>query len=310
MKSKIFAFLFFAFIPHLCMAQGSSLTIFSEDGDKFILYLNGAQQNNVSQTNLRLDGLSQPYFKAKIVFDDTKKAPIEKNIQVNDPATNKPADVVYKIKNKDGDMKLRYFSAQPIQPNYTPPADVHVVHYGQPDQVTTTTTQTTVTTTGANTGNGSVSFSTNAGNGGVGISINVPDPGVNNTVTQTTTTTTRRTTDNSTYNDTYSQQPAAAQCQYPMDGNSFRSAKQTVSQASFEDTKLSTAKAILSGNCVSSDQVVQLCQLFGFEDTKLKFAKFAYAKTTDQGNYFKVANVFSFDASKTELNDFIANGGK
>ena len=188
MKVKFLALLLTAFFPTLLFAQTSSLTIFSEDGDKFILYLNGAQQNNVSQANLRLDGLSQPYYKAKIVFDDNTKAPIEKNISVVDPATNAKSDVVYKIKNKDGDMKLRYFSAQPVQPNYTPPADVHVVHYGQPDQVTTT--QTTVTTTGANTGNGGVSFSTNAGGGGVNISMNISDPGMNGGVTQTTTTTT------------------------------------------------------------------------------------------------------------------------
>lgn len=308
MKLKLSALLLIALFPLLSFAQGSSLTIFSEDGDKFILYLNGAQQNSVSQTNLRLDGLTQPYYKAKIVFDDKTKAAIDKNIAVNDPATNANADVVYKIKNKDGDMKLRYFSAQPVQQNYTPPADVHVVHYGQPDQVTTTT-QTTVTTTASNPGNGSVSFGTNAGGGGVSINMNISDPGMNGNVTQTTTTTTRSTT-TTTDNGGYTQQPAPAGCQYPMDWNSFKSAKQTVEQASFEDTKLSSAKAILSGNCVSSEQVVQLCQLFGFEDTKLKFAKFAYTKTTDQGNYFKVANVFTFDASKTDLNNFIANGGR
>jgi hypothetical protein len=307
MKLRLSAIFFIAFMPFLSLAQGSSLTIFSEDGDKFILFLNGTQQNNTSQTNLRLDGLTQPYYKARIVFDDKAKAPIDKNVPVNDPATNANADVVYKIKNKDGDMKLRYFSAQPVQQNYAPPADVHVVHYGQPDQVTTTT-QTTVTTTGANQGNGSVSFGMNGG--GVNINVNVPDPGLNGGVTQTTTTTTRSTSSSSssTDNGSYSQQAAPPACQYPMDWSSFKSAKETVEKASFEDTKLSTAKAILSGNCVSTDQVCQLCKIFGFEETKLQFAKFAYPKTTDQGNYFKVGNVFSFDASKTDLNNFISNG--
>ena len=309
MKLRLLTLLFIAFMPLFSLAQGSSLTIFSEDGDKFILYLNGVQQNNVSQTNLRLDGLTQPHYKAKIVFDDKAKGNVDKNIQVVDPATSAPADIVYKIKNKDGEMKLRYYSAQPVQPNYVPPADVHVVHYGQPD-VVTTTTQTTVTTTGGNTGNGGVSFGLNGG--GVNINVNVPDPGMNGGVTQTTTTTTTTSSSSSAYSQ---QEPVAqpvqpAGCQYPMDWNSFKSAKQTVEKATFEDTKLSSAKAILASNCFSCDQVAQICQLFGFEDTKLKFAKFAYPKTTDQGNYFKVANVFTFDASKEELNNFIANGGR
>ncbi len=309
MKLKLSALLFIALFPLLSFAQGSALTIFSEDGDKFILYLNGVQQNNASQVNLRMEGLTQQFYKAKIVFDDKSKAPIEKSVPVTNPGTTEPADIVYKIKNKDGEMKLRYFSAQPVQPNYTPPADVHTVHYGQPDQVTTTTTQTTVTTTGANTGNGGVSIGTNLGNGGVSFNMNVNDPNINSTVTQTTSTQTT-TSSSSSYSDNMQPATTGNVCQYPMDGNSFNSAKQTISQASFEDTKLSTAQSILASNCVSTDQVVVLCNLFTFEDNKLKFAKLAYAKTTDKANYFKVANAFTFDASKNELNNFIANGGR
>ena len=296
MKLRLFTLLLTALIPVLAFSQGSSLTIFSEDGDKFILYLNGAQQNTSSQANLRLDGLSQPYYKAKIVFDDKAKAPIDKNIQVVDPQTNSSADVVYKIKNKDGDMKLRYFSAQPIQPNYTPPADVHVVHYGQPDQATTVT-QTTITTT--NTAPNGANMNINAG--GMNMNVTMSDPNMNaGTVSQTTTTTTYTQTDNAGY-----AQPAATTgCQYPMEWGSFKSAKETINQSTFEDTKLSSAKTILSGNCVSTDQVVEICKLFTFEKSKLDFAKFAYSKTTDPGNYFKVGTVFDFDNTKTELNNF------
>lgn len=307
MKLKLFLLLCTAIIPLFSFAQGASLTIFSEDGDKFTLFLNGAQQNNVGQTNLRLDGLTQPYYKARIVFEDRSKGQIEKNIPVNDPATNAPADVVYRIKNKDGEMKLRYFSAQPVQPNYTPPADVYVVHYGQPDRGTTVT-QTTVTTT-TNTGGGSVGITPVGGNGGVNMNISINDP--NSTVTRTTQTTTTTTTTgfggDAANNNT---QPAGTACQYPMDWNNFKAAKETVKNASFDDTKLSTAKSILSSNCMSTDQVIQICQLFGFEESKLNFAKFAYSKTTDPGNYFKVGNIFSFDASKTDLNNFISNGGR
>ena len=92
-----------------------------------------------------------------------------------------------------------------------------------------------------------------------------------------------------------------------MDHNRFSEAKKTITQANFEDTKLSTAQAILSSNCFSTDQVAQICHLFGFESTKLEFAKYAYDKTTDKYNYFKVGNVFDFEFSKEELNKFISN---
>jgi len=47
-------------------------------------------------------------------------------------------------------------------------------------------------------------------------------------------------------------------------------------------------------------------QAFTFEDTKLQFAKFAYGRTFDIGNYFVVNNAFDFSSSVDELNAFIA----
>jgi hypothetical protein len=101
-------------------------------------------------------------------------------------------------------------------------------------------------------------------------------------------------------------QSGGTNCTYPMDFGSFNSAKESIKKASFEETKLSTAKTILGANCVSTDQVVAICKLFSYEASKLEFAKFAYGKTTDRNNYFKVGDVFSFDASKTELNEYIS----
>jgi len=85
----------------------------------------------------------------------------------------------------------------------------------------------------------------------------------------------------------------------------FVSAKRSITEASFEESKLSTAKSIASSNCLSSDQVTEICKLFSFEESKLAFAKYAYKHTTDPANYFKVNTVFSFDASRDELNAFI-----
>jgi hypothetical protein len=307
MKLKLVFLSLIVLFPMLSFAQ-SSITIFSEDGDKFYLVLNGQKQNTVAQTNVRIDGLSQPGYQAKIVFEDAAKPEITKNLPAQDPSTNAYADVTYKIKRtKDGDLKIRYFSATPVQQNYTPPADVYVMHYGQPAPVTNTVTQTTVTTTGNNPGDGSVSISFNGG--GANMNMDVNDPNMQrSSVTQTTTTTSSATTDNSSYN--APRQAAPRGCQYPMDWSNFKSAKDAVAKATFEDTKLSTAKTILGSNCLSAEQVMQLCKLFSYEASKLDFAKTAYGKTTDPGNYFKVNNVFDFDASKTELNNYIANGGR
>ena len=88
----------------------------------------------------------------------------------------------------------------------------------------------------------------------------------------------------------------------------FNSAKKTIANTTFESTKLETAKTIVASQHVSTDQVMEICRIFSFESTKLDFAKFAYTHTSDKGNYFKVNDVFDFDASKTDLNRFILSG--
>jgi len=119
-------------------------------------------------------------------------------------------------------------------------------------------------------------------------------PGRTNTTTTTTT----------TYDPVPPPPPVPAGPQ-PMDTRSFIDAKNTISNASFESTKYSTAKTLLAGNYFTTEQVMQLCNLFSFENTKLAFAKDAYSKVLDQNNYYKLATIFSFDSNKQALNNFI-----
>ena len=95
---------------------------------------------------------------------------------------------------------------------------------------------------------------------------------------------------------------------FPMPAQKFNNAKQTIANTTFESTKLETAKIIVASQHLSTDQVMEICRLFGFESTKLDFAKFAYTHTSDKSNYFKVNDVFDFDSSKSDLNRFIQSG--
>lgn len=321
MKQVLLPYFFSFLIPFISYSQGC-ITIFSEDGDKFYLLLNAVKQNPTPQTNVRVDGLTNEFYNAKIIFDDPSKPEITKSIPTKDAATGQFAEMTFKIKKtKDGDLKLRYFSSTPIPVNYTPPPDMYLMHYGQPmtASTSTTVTQTTVTqSTNANPANISVNAGgvnmnvsisdPNGKSGGVNMNVNLPT-GSNmssgsNSTTQTTTTTTTN------YGNNDNTQSSSSGCQYPMDYNSFKSAKETISQTSFDDTKLSSAKSVIAENCLSSDQVVEICNLFINEDNKLAFAKMAYSKTTDRANYFKVTNVFTFDQTKNDLNTFISNGGR
>ncbi len=291
-------------MPLLSFAQRQAtgnLTVFSEDGDKFYLVLNGEQQNDVPQSNIRIEELPQPYYSAKIIFADSTLSPISKNNLLITDADGVMMDVTYRIrKDKSKKVKLNAYSAIPVERDFIPPAGMYVRHYGQPVGGGVQGggySQTTTTTTNSN---------------GVGASLNVPGMNVNISIsdptisTQSTTTTTTTTSTSNTGTISQPQQPTRTNCNgWPMKAGDFTAAKKTISESSFDDTKLSTAKSIAAANCLSTDQIVQICNLFSFEESKLAFAKHAYKYSTDPKNYFKVNNVFSFSTSKEELNQFI-----
>lgn len=302
--------LFFTLLTFGQIQPFGHLTIFSEDGDKFYLVLNGERINDVPQTNIRVEELVQPYYNAKIIFEDKERQEISKNfLQIAD-ADGIFMDVTYKIrrdKNKPSKMKLNFFSMIPVVDGFIPPSNVFVRRWGQPSppqQVIVQQTapvgvvqQTTTTTTSV----GGVNAGVNVGGVGVNISINDPLLSGSTTITETTTITSGGTA-------VVVQEPLQEGCYgaRPMNNGNFNSALQTIRNQGFDESRLKTAKQIAQNNCLNTNQIVEICKIFGFEETRLDFAKFAFDACVEPQNYFKVNNVFSFSSSADELNDFIS----
>lgn len=169
-----------------------------------------------------------------------------------------------------------------------------------------------------NTG-GAVGMNINIDGMNMGINVNVPNIDVQTSGT-TITTTSKSTSSNS--NSTVSahttrpseptnNQPSNAtiagngNCTRSMDAASFGKAKQTIESKGFDDTRLSTAKQVAKANCLTTDQILEIMQIFGFEESRLAFAKYAYDFCFDQNNYYNVSQGFSFDSSTEELNEYI-----
>lgn len=260
---------------HPMNEEASALSIFSESGDQFFLVLNGVSQNNVPVSRIRVEGLPQYGNDIQILFADRMTPEISRRINIADPVDGKAVNMTLKIvRNREGEARLRFFRCSEVEHGYRAEQGEYVMTYGQPVQA-----------------NGGGYGSGNAGQGWQG----------NTTVTTTTS--------------NYAQpaqpvQPAQPLPPAAMDPQTFNDVKQSISNASFEDTKLSTAKTILASNYVNTDQVMEICGLFSFENTKLVFAKFAYNKTVDKNNYYKVNSVFDFDSNKQALNEFISRGGR
>jgi hypothetical protein len=313
-KITLFAFLLLSSFSFAQFGQGpvGHLTIFSEDGDKFFLVLNGETQNDIPQTNLRIEDLNQPYYNAKIQFEDKTLMDISKNNLMITDADGTFQDVTYKIKrdkNNKGKMKMNFFSMIPVRQGYIAPSNVYVVHYGQPREVVVQNSnprsgvsQTTTTTTTQTGGGGNVGVGINVGGINMGVSIN--DNMGGGVVTQTTTTTTHSDNDYNS-NQHYDNAPRGCGGRYCMSPKDFNAALATLKGQSFEDSKLKTAKQIVSANCLNVDQIMQIAKTFNFEDNTLDFAKFAYDFCTEPRSYFKVNGIFKFSSNADELSDYV-----
>ncbi|MCB9194811.1 MAG: DUF4476 domain-containing protein [Flavobacteriales bacterium] len=78
-----------------------------------------------------------------------------------------------------------------------------------------------------------------------------------------------------------------------------------IENESFAEDKLNIAKQATKNKCLTTDQVISICNLFTYEESKLEFAKYAYTRTYDIDDYYKVNSVFTYSSSKDELNEYI-----
>ena len=85
----------------------------------------------------------------------------------------------------------------------------------------------------------------------------------------------------------------------------FNQFKQTISNSSFDDTKVAIAKQTINSNYFTAAQVSEIIGLFSFEDSKLDIAKSAYRSSIDKNNYFLVSDALGFSSSKEELAKFL-----
>lgn len=307
MKKNLFILLATAAFYTVAQAQTSNLIVFTEEGERFKLILNGVQQNVESQTNVKVTDLNPGAWKMKILFDDQQIAPVDKTLPLN-PGIEYTFNVK---KNNKGVYVVRFLNEVPLAQALPPAPNQQVVVYHAsppPAQTSVTVTETTTTTaTGA-----SDNVHVNVGMGGVGINMNVNvNDGMGATHTQTTTTTTY----SSTTAVSQPQQPVYAMpgyngpigCPMPMAPADFSAARQSILQKNFNDSKLTMAKQVTSSNCLTADQVRDLTMILDFEESKLDYAKFAYDYTFDIGNFFKVNDAFDFEMSIEELNMYITS---
>lgn len=305
-------------------SQTADLVIFSDDGAKFTLLVDGDQKNAEPAARVVATGIRNETPRLLVRFEDATI-----------PALNKPGYIemgkeytMMITTNKKGERVLRLSGeaelgtaaqstpSKPKPETFVEDAPVQVTEVvGGGEEVTTTTV---VEQRGA--AGESVNF--NMGINGVGINMTMDvNDGMDapmTTHTTTTTTTTTRTTTSSPAVMPSTVKPVAEPevyrmpgytgpigCSWPMSATEFAEAKKSIESKSFEETRMTTAKQVGRDRCFTTEQVKGLMGTFNFEDTKLEFAKFAYDRTYDIGNYYRVNDAFTFESSVDDLNSYI-----
>lgn len=326
--SSLAVFLFYA----LCsLGQSSDIVLFSDDGTKFTLVVDGDVKNTEPATRVVATGIRTETPVIMVKFEDAAMPAIRQNGYLE---MGKEYTMMVTL-NKKGARVLRMTGqaelgtaakAEPTKPAPPPtfvedaPSTTVVEHevVVPGDEVITTTT---VVEEGEPTGEGE-NVNINMGVNGINFNMNVNvDEGTKTTSSTSTRTTTTTTTTKTSGTpkpiiDTKPKpvEPAVYSmpgysgrvgCGWPMNDSEFADVKKSIEAKSFEDSKMTLAKQVGANRCFTVAQVKGLMGLFSFEDSKLDIAKYAYERTYDIDNYYKVNDAFTFETSIDDLNEYI-----
>jgi len=294
MKKKRLLALFFSLITTFVFAQFGTLTISSNTNQKFWLFIDDVLQNEYSIPSIRITGLQYIPYKIRVEMDNTANNCVGQNVLISNMQSNNNFVVLrdkaynYTFGKTNANVNpiyiqnillpnYSYYSDYQhyLLPGFNPNANYGQGHKGNPYKGYPQNPYGNGNNYGGNQGYGNQGHG-NQGYGNQGHG----NPGSGNP---------------GHGNPSHNCMPA---------GN-FNMALSVIEKESFENSKLNTAKQIAANNPLCVAQIVQICRVFSFEQSKLDFAKYAYRFCVDQNNYFFVNDVFSFSTSKDELRKFI-----
>ncbi|TVQ83378.1 MAG: DUF4476 domain-containing protein [Bacteroidetes bacterium] len=330
---KLFLLLSLMLLLALQSFAQSSFTVFSEDGHRFWLIVNGIRQNDSPVHRVEVTGLSEPRYRIKIIFEDERIPEIDQSITVRDMLEDSDAHTTYRIRKhrRRDEYVLSMVSweevSAPVAQTNTYSAPLHtnetkvetkpaVAEHEQHKVSVSANVNEAAVNQNISAAGASVDISITEGGQRTGISLEIDIPeGMeweeSVEYSQEISVHETRTKPEQIHKQVHAERVALpgysgpVGCPVPMSDTDFARALQAVKNQTFEDDKLSTAKQVARNNCLLVSQVKAVIEVFTFEDSKLEFAKFAYSRTLDYGRYYELNDAFTFSSSVEELNKFV-----
>jgi hypothetical protein len=273
----------------------NNLVVFCNDPEPFTLILNGMRQNATPATSVRVEGLTLAKYSVKIIFSSGRPKDHSTILTFFSTGT----ECVFAL-NKKGKRKytMDYLSEKPMEgfgdaanKNTSVDPPVNPTDNTQGNNTSTNTNPQDNNNPGSSppvNGNnnqgigitlpnlGTVSF----GNGNVGIQGTVGGVGVN-------------------INEPIKKKHV------PLTDEEFIAYINKVSLQVTDEDKQKLGLSLLKKKYILVAQIKDILALFSTEPGKLDFVKKVYPFASDKENYNQLESVFTVEASKQELKDFI-----
>lgn len=293
------------FISTTALSQKvSAFEIFSENGDKFTLSIDGVQINDEPAANVRATDLKGDFFRIGVQFEDKAMGQVNQGFAIN-PGMEQKAMITLK---KNGKYAIRpsgqAFAYKPEtadEPAPAPSPELTTKKTTAKTEAPSTKVTTTTTDSAERTGE-SVSMDVDMMGTKVGVSIKVDD-GMGGGTTTTTTEESYETEMTTTVEEAPAEETVPS-CSEMASGD-FKEVLTSLNSKTFSDSKMTQAKQVLRGNCMSAEQIKTVMGTFTYEDDKLEFAKAAYDRCADPQNYWKLNDAFDYEMTIDELNEFL-----
>lgn len=304
MLKKLFLLKIILLFTLFGFSQSSNVIFFSEQGEQFYVVINGVKRNNDAQSNVKISDLNAPSYKCKIIFRNKALGQLDKTIYLN-PGM----EATYTIRKSKNKWIIRYMNETPIvysnipdpyinEPNLPPPP---------PQGGNNNVNNVNQTPQSGNVNQNNISLNLNINTGNINNGGNIPG---NNNHPVNPNSNSHNNPHPSNHGQTIIVHAVPGYtgpygCNYPMSPANFANVKSSISSKSFENSKLTIAKQVITNNCLTTAQIKEILRLFDFENTRLDFAIFAWNYTYDKGNYYMLNDAFDFEHSIEELDKYI-----
>ena len=290
----------------LGFAQTNDIVVYSEKGEEFTVFVNGVKQNDPPAPNVRARNITGTSYQVRVQFVNPAIPELTQRLYTEE----KNVDITLAVKqNNKGKWSLAYRGETPrvAEVQQTTPAHHHrnnlpaqnsTINMNVNDGRESVNMNMTIT-------ENSMSIQAGAGQESVNINMNMNMGG--NVSTNVTTTTTTSSSHGNSYHQSHPGQTYGnnTKCTYPMSASDFSDAKNSIQSKTFSDTKMTLAKQISKGSCLSSEQVREIMKLFTMDNDRLEFAKYAYDFVFDSNKYYMVNDAFSYSSSVNELHKYL-----